>query len=233
MAGSGFGTILRMTTWGESHGAGIGVVIDGCPAGLELTEEYIQTWLDRRKPGGRAYSTPRQEADQAKILSGVFEGKTTGTPISIMIENTSQRSGDYGNLAYTYRPGHADYCFDAKYGFRDYRGGGRSYGDKSKWRSVGYQKPQPQPRQDYFGDGDAISPFEKKPEPKQEEKPLDNGITDWKVGDRLNHKKFGDGTVIEIVSDKIFIVNFDTQGKKTLLSSHPMITRLHSKGGIA
>ena len=119
------------------------------------------------------------------------------------------------------------------YGGDSYRGGGRSYGDKSKWRSVGYQKPQPQPKQDYFGDGDAISPFEKKPEPKKEEKPLDNGITDWKVGDRLNHKKFGDGTVIEIVSDKIFIVNFDTQGKKTLLSSHPMITRLHSKGGIA
>ena len=134
MAGSGFGTILRMTTWGESHGAGIGVVIDGCPAGLELTEEYIQTWLDRRKPGGRAYSTPRQEADQAKILSRVFEGKTTGTPISIMIENTSQRSGDYGNLAYTYRPGHADYCFDAKYGFRDYRGGGRSSGRETAGR---------------------------------------------------------------------------------------------------
>ena len=134
MAGSGFGSILRMTTWGESHGAGIGVVIDGCPAGIPLSEEDIQVWMDRRKPGGRAYSTPRQEADLAKILSGVFEGKTTGTPISIMVENTSQRSGDYGNLAYTYRPGHADFGYDAKYGFRDYRGGGRSSGRETAGR---------------------------------------------------------------------------------------------------
>ena len=134
MAGSCFGTILRMTTWGESHGAGIGVVVDGCPAGVELTEEYIQTWMDRRKPGGRDFATPRSEADQIRILSGVFEGKTTGTPISMMIENTSQRSGDYGNLATTYRPGHADYCFDAKYGFRDYRGGGRSSGRETAGR---------------------------------------------------------------------------------------------------
>ena len=134
MAGSSFGTILRMSTWGESHGAGVGVVVDGCPAGVELSEEYIQTWMDRRKPGGRAFATPRSEVDRIRILSGVFEGKTTGTPISMMIENTSQRSGDYGNLATTYRPGHADYCFDAKYGFRDYRGGGRSSGRETAGR---------------------------------------------------------------------------------------------------
>ncbi len=134
MAGSIFGKVLTMTTWGESHGAGIGVVVDGCPAGLSISEEYIQDMLDRRKPGGRDFATPRQEADLVKILSGVFEGKTTGTPISMMIENTSQRSGDYGNLATTYRPGHADYGFDAKYGFRDYRGGGRSSGRETAGR---------------------------------------------------------------------------------------------------
>ena len=134
MAGSGFGTILRMTTWGESHGPALGVVVDGCPAGISLDEAYIQTWLDRRKPGGRDFSTPRKEADQVKILSGVFEGKTTGTPISMMIENTSQHSADYGNLASVYRPGHADFGFDAKYGFRDYRGGGRSSGRETAAR---------------------------------------------------------------------------------------------------
>ena len=123
-----------MTTWGESHGAGIGAVVDGCPAGIPISEEYIQTFLDRRKPGGRAYSTPRKEDDKVRILSGVFEGMTTGTPISLMIENTSQRSGDYGNLATTYRPGHADYGFDVKYGFRDYRGGGRSSGRETAGR---------------------------------------------------------------------------------------------------
>ena len=134
MAGSTFGKVLTMTTWGESHGAGIGVVVDGCPAGLSISEEYIQEMLDRRKPGGRDFATPRAEEDRVKILSGVFEGKTTGTPISMMIENTSQHSGDYGNLATTYRPGHADYCFDAKYGLRDYRGGGRSSGRETAGR---------------------------------------------------------------------------------------------------
>ncbi len=134
MAGSSFGKQLVMTTWGESHGAGLGVVVDGCPAGLPISEEEIQVYLDRRKPGGRDFATPRQEADRVRILSGVFEGKTTGTPISMMIENTSQRSGDYGNLATTYRPGHADYGFDAKYGFRDYRGGGRSSGRETAGR---------------------------------------------------------------------------------------------------
>ncbi|MBR0145775.1 MAG: chorismate synthase [Eubacterium sp.] len=134
MAGSVFGKELVMTTWGESHGAGIGVTVDGCPAGLSITEEYIQTYLDRRKPGGRDFATPRQEADRVRILSGIFEGKTMGTPISMMIENTSQRSGDYGNLATTYRPGHADFGYDAKYGFRDYRGGGRSSGRETAGR---------------------------------------------------------------------------------------------------
>jgi len=128
MAGSSIGTIFKITTWGESHGAALGVVIDGCPAGIPLCEEDIQVYLDRRKPGKNAFSTPRKEDDTAEILSGVFEGKTTGTPISIMIRNTSQRSGDYSEIASYYRPGHADYTFDEKYGFRDYRGGGRSSG---------------------------------------------------------------------------------------------------------
>ena len=128
MAGSTFGTIFRITTWGESHGKGIGVVIDGCPAGLPLSEADIQPYLDRRKPGQSRFTTKRNESDTAEILSGVFEGKTTGTPISIMIRNADQHSGDYSNICDKYRPGHADFCFDSKYGFRDYRGGGRSSG---------------------------------------------------------------------------------------------------------
>lgn len=128
MAGSTYGTIFRITTWGESHGRGIGVVIDGCPAGLALCEADIQQYLNRRKPGQSRYTTKRAESDQAEILSGVFEGRTTGTPISILVWNQDQRSRDYGNIASAYRPGHADYTFDAKYGFRDYRGGGRSSG---------------------------------------------------------------------------------------------------------
>jgi len=128
MAGSTYGTIFKITTWGESHGAGIGVVIDGCPAGLCLSSEDIQSFLDRRKPGQSKFTTKRKESDTAEILSGVFEGKTTGTPISVLIRNEDQRSRDYGNIKDCYRPGHADYTFDAKYGFRDYRGGGRSSG---------------------------------------------------------------------------------------------------------
>lgn len=128
MAGSTYGTNFTITTWGESHGAAIGVVVDGCPAGLSLTEEDIQSFLDRRKPGQGKFTTARKEADKARILSGVFEGRTTGTPISILIPNEDQRSHDYGNIANTYRPGHADFGFDSKYGIRDYRGGGRSSG---------------------------------------------------------------------------------------------------------
>lgn len=128
MAGSSFGTIFKITTWGESHGKALGVVIDGCPAGLSLCEEDIQVFLDRRKPGTSALTTPRKEDDLVEILSGVFEGKTTGTPISLMVRNTSQISKDYSEIASYYRPGHADYTFDEKYGFRDYRGGGRSSG---------------------------------------------------------------------------------------------------------
>ena len=128
MAGSTFGNLLTITTWGESHGKAIGVVIDGCPAGLFLSEEDIQCFLDRRKPGQSKFTTKRKESDQAEILSGVFEGKTTGTPISIMVRNEDQHSRDYGKIKDCYRPGHADYTFDAKYGFRDYRGGGRSSG---------------------------------------------------------------------------------------------------------
>jgi chorismate synthase len=128
MAGSSFGTIFRITTWGESHGKGLGVVVDGCPAGLALCEEDIQKFLDRRKPGQSRYATPRQEDDAVEILSGVFEGKTTGTPISMIVYNRNQQSKDYSEIASYYRPGHADYTFDMKYGFRDYRGGGRSSG---------------------------------------------------------------------------------------------------------
>lgn len=128
MAGSTFGNIFKITTWGESHGAAVGVVVDGCPAGLDLNEEDIQKFLDRRKPGATKFATQRKEADSVEILSGIFEGKTTGTPISMLVRNTSQRSADYSEIASYYRPGHADYTFDMKYGFRDYRGGGRSSG---------------------------------------------------------------------------------------------------------
>lgn len=128
MAGSYFGTLFRITTWGESHGKALGVVIDGCPAGLPLKEADIQRYLDRRRPGFSAAATPRREEDLAEILSGVFQGVTTGAPICLMVRNTSQLSGDYSRLADCYRPGHADYTFDQKYGLRDYRGGGRSSG---------------------------------------------------------------------------------------------------------
>lgn len=128
MAGSSFGKFFNITTWGESHGKGIGVVVDGCPAGLPLCEEDIQIFLNRRKPGQSKFTTPRKESDTVEILSGVFEGKTTGTPISMVVWNENQRSHDYSEIASYYRPGHADYPFDEKYGFRDYRGGGRSSG---------------------------------------------------------------------------------------------------------
>ena len=137
MAGSTFGNIFRITTWGESHGAGLGVVIDGCPAGVSLCEEDIQIFLDRRKPGQSKFTTQRKEGDKARILSGVFEGKTTGTPISVVVMNEDQHSADYSEIAKYYRPGHADYTFDMKYGFRDYRGGGRSSGRETIGRVAG------------------------------------------------------------------------------------------------
>lgn len=121
-----YGKLFRITTFGESHGPAIGVVIDGCPAGLEVDENFIQTELDRRKPGQSKITTQRKEADTFKILSGVFEGKTTGAPIALVIENQDQRSKDYSHLENTFRPSHADYTYETKYGFRDYRGGGRS-----------------------------------------------------------------------------------------------------------
>lgn len=126
MSCNSFGTLFRVTTWGESHGPAIGCVVDGCPPLIPLTEEMIQPWLDLRRPGQSKFTTTRNEPDQVKILSGVFEGKTTGTPISLLIENTNQRSKDYSNIAQSYRPGHADIAYDLKYGIRDYRGGGRS-----------------------------------------------------------------------------------------------------------
>lgn len=125
---STYGRYFRITTWGESHGKAIGVVVDGCPAGLPLEEADIQKLLDRRKPGQNKFTTARKEGDLVEILSGVFEGKTTGTPISLIVRNTDQRSRDYSAIMDIYRPGHADYTFDQKYGFRDYRGGGRSSG---------------------------------------------------------------------------------------------------------
>lgn len=128
MAGSTFGTLFTITTWGESHGKGVGVVVDGCPAGLPLCEDDIQTYLNRRKPGQSAYTTQRKEKDLVTILSGVFEGYTTGTPISMIVYNEDHHSADYSQIRDIYRPGHADYTFDEKYGFRDYRGGGRSSG---------------------------------------------------------------------------------------------------------
>ena len=126
MAGNSFGQIFRFTTWGESHGPAIGVVVDGVPPRIPFTEADAQVFLDRRRPGQSRFTTQRQEPDQVKILSGVFGGQTTGAPVSMMIENVDQRSKDYSEIAKTYRPGHADYTYDAKYGIRDYRGGGRS-----------------------------------------------------------------------------------------------------------
>jgi len=126
MSGNSFGKLFTVTTFGESHGKALGCIVDGCPPGIELTEEDLQRDLDRRKPGTSRYTTQRREADMVKILSGVFEGKTTGTPIGLLIENTDQRSKDYSNIADTFRPAHADYAYTQKFGFRDYRGGGRS-----------------------------------------------------------------------------------------------------------
>jgi chorismate synthase len=134
MAGSSFGRIFRITTWGESHGKALGAVVDGCPAGLPLCEEDIQAYLDRRKPGQSTITTSREEGDLVEILSGVFEGRTMGTPISLMVRNTSARSGDYSQIASVYRPGHADITYDGKYGVRDYRGGGRSSGRETVGR---------------------------------------------------------------------------------------------------
>ncbi|HLP98394.1 MAG TPA: chorismate synthase [Sideroxyarcus sp.] len=126
MSGNTFGTLFTVTSFGESHGAAIGCIVDGCPPGMELTAEYIQTDLDRRKPGTSRHVTQRRESDTVEILSGVFEGKTTGTPIALLIRNEDQRSKDYGSIAETFRPGHADYTYWQKYGIRDYRGGGRA-----------------------------------------------------------------------------------------------------------
>ncbi len=121
-----FGHMFRYTSWGESHGPAIGCVVDGCPPGIELSESDIQPYLDRRKPGQSKYTTQRQEADQVEILSGLYQGRTTGTPISLLIKNTDARSKDYSEIEHSYRPGHADFTYDAKYGLRDPRGGGRS-----------------------------------------------------------------------------------------------------------
>ncbi len=126
MSGNGFGHLFRFTTFGESHGPAIGCVVDGVPSRIALAEPDIQVWLDRRKPGQNRFTTQRQEADSVRILSGVFEGRTTGTPIGLLIDNTDQRSKDYGEIKDTFRPGHADWVYQQKYGIRDYRGGGRS-----------------------------------------------------------------------------------------------------------
>lgn len=137
MAGSTFGKNFRITTFGESHGEALGVIVDGCPAGLELSEDDIMPYLNRRKPGQSSVSTQRKESDKVKILSGVFEGKTTGTPICLVTFNESQISKDYNNIMNVFRPGHADYSFEEKYGIRDYRGGGRSSGRETFSRVAG------------------------------------------------------------------------------------------------
>ncbi|WP_412505611.1 chorismate synthase [Roseovarius sp. SYSU LYC5161] len=126
MSLNSFGHLFRVTTWGESHGPALGATVDGCPPGIPVDEAFLQKWLDRRRPGQNKNTTQRQEPDAVRILSGVFEGQTTGTPIQLMIENTDQRSRDYGDIARTFRPGHADITYHLKYGHRDYRGGGRS-----------------------------------------------------------------------------------------------------------
>jgi chorismate synthase len=126
MSHNSFGHLFRVTTWGESHGTAIGCVVDGCPPNIEIDEAYIQQFLDQRKPGQSKYTTQRKESDTVQIMSGVFEGKTTGTPISLVIFNEDQRSKDYGDIAKKFRPGHADYTYIKKYGIRDHRGGGRS-----------------------------------------------------------------------------------------------------------
>ncbi len=128
MAGSVYGTLFKVSTWGESHGKAVGVTVDGCPADVELCEADIQRFLDRRKPGTSKFTTSRKESDEVEILSGVFEGRTLGTPISLLVKNADAHSKDYSDIAEVYRPGHADYPFDEKYGIRDYRGGGRSSG---------------------------------------------------------------------------------------------------------
>ncbi len=137
MAGSIFGTLFRVSTFGESHGTALGAVIDGCPAGLPLSAEEIQAYLNRRKPGQSAFTTPRKEADTCEILSGVFEGKTLGTPIAVLVWNKDQHSADYQAIWDCYRPGHADFGFDQKFGFRDPRGGGRSSGRETIGRVIG------------------------------------------------------------------------------------------------
>ncbi|MCP4065319.1 MAG: chorismate synthase, partial [Gammaproteobacteria bacterium] len=126
MSGNSFGKLFTVTSFGESHGPALGCIIDGCPPGLELSEADMQRDLDRRKPGTSRHTTQRREADEVRILSGVFEGKTTGTPIGLLIENTDQRSKDYSKISEQFRPAHADYTYMHKYGVRDYRGGGRS-----------------------------------------------------------------------------------------------------------
>ncbi len=137
MSGSTFGRLFKLTTFGESHGVALGGVVDGCPSGIPISEEMIQRDLDRRRPGDGTGGTTRKEPDQVRLLSGIFEGKTTGTPIAFSIENTNQRSKDYGPLAEVWRPGHADMTYDVKYGIRDFRGGGRSSGRETVSRVAG------------------------------------------------------------------------------------------------
>lgn len=126
MSFNSFGRVFRFTSWGESHGPAIGAMVDGCPPGIALSEEHIQPWLDRRRPGGSRFTSPRREPDRVRILSGIFEGRTTGTPIALQIDNVDARPADYGETPPPFRPGHADYAYQAKYGLRDWRGGGRS-----------------------------------------------------------------------------------------------------------
>ena len=134
MAGNTFGEAFRVTTFGESHGIALGVIVDGFPAGIEIDEGFIQSEMDRRRPGGTKLGTMRSESDRIRILSGIFEGRSTGCPIAMMLENSNQKSGDYSAIQHLFRPGHADYTFQEKYGIRDYRGGGRTSGRETSAR---------------------------------------------------------------------------------------------------
>ena len=150
MAGNSFGKLFTVTSFGESHGPALGCVVDGCPPGLELSEADLQTDLNRRKPGTSRFTTQRREDDEVRILSGVFEGRTTGTSIGMLIDNTDQRSKDYSNIKNTFRPAHADYTYDQKYGFRDYRGGGRASARETSMRVAagGHSQEIPAPAGD-------------------------------------------------------------------------------------
>ena len=169
-----FGHLFRVTTWGESHGPALGCVVDGCPPGIPSTEADIQPWLDARRPGQSRFTTQRQEADQVEILSGTFEGRTTGTPISLLIRNTDQRSKDYGEIAAKFRPGHADLTYHLKYGLRDYRGGGRSSARETAARVAAGGVARA-----VLAGAAARRPHPRRPRPDRRPRAIDRAAWDW------------------------------------------------------